>query len=232
MTQRDYQLSFCSYCVNQSFDYKKGLVCSLTNAKADFDAECEWFKIDESAVQKARKKMKATHPPNLNDTFGFSRELKSTLPFESIEVKRSRWKFLAPILVIIVLISVFFISAILSDGSSSENKKFWIVPLLFIDTVALWIFFGRDYLKRKTVLRLSQFGLEANGEITPWSNYVGFLYQKEVKGFGLRKTTHHTIVLKFMGRQDLEIDISMLSLPRHRLMNTIENFKKNFAQQR
>lgn len=231
MTQRDYHLSFCKYCVNQTFDRRKGLICSLTNAKADFDAECDWFKLDNSAVQKARTKMKATHPANLNDTFNYSRESSSGLPFESIEVRRSRWKYLAPILVIIVLISIFPIAEILSDESSTEKKKLWIIPFLFIDTVALWIFFGQDYLKRKIVLRLSQNGVEANGEITPWSNYVGFLYQKEVEGFGLRKTTHHTIVLKYIGRQDLEIDISMLSLPKQRLMRTIKQFEKNFAQQ-
>jgi hypothetical protein len=228
MTQRDYQLSFCRYCVNQTFDYHQGLICSLTNAKADFDTECDWFKLDNTAVQEARTKLKASHPTNLQNTFSLSRKLG--LPVEPIEVRKSRFKYLAPMLLIIVIVSIFPIIEILSNPSSAEQKKLWMIPFLFIDTVALWIFFGRDYLKKEIVLRLSQNGVEANGELTPWSNYVGFLYQKEVEGFGLRKTTHHTIVLKFIGRKDLEIDISTLSLSRQRLMNSIEKFEKNFAQ--
>ena len=134
-------------------------------------------------------------------------------------------------LLIIVLVSIFPIIEILSNPLSTEHKKLWIIPLLFIDTVVLWIYFGQDYLKKEIVLRLSKNGVDTNEELTPWSNYVGFLYQKEVEGFGLRKTTYHTIVLKFIGRKDVEIDISRLSYSRQRIMKTIQKFEKNFAQQ-
>lgn len=231
MTDRDFQLSFCKYCVNQLFDRRKGLICSLTNAQAAFDVECNDYSKDDLAVEKARTKLKATHPATLMSDSSFSREFDLDLRAEAIEVRKSRFKYLAPILLIIVILSAFPIIELLFNAPSTGQKKLWIIPFLFIDTIALWIFFGRAYLRKELILRLSKKGLEANGEFTPWSNYIGFAYFKEVEGFGLRKTTHHTIILQFVGQKDLEIDLAMLSLSKKRLMQMIEKFEKNFAQQ-
>ena len=231
MTQRDYQLSFCKYCVNQRFDRRNGLICSLTNAQAAFDIECNDYTIDDAIVEKTRNKLRATHPTNLMRNSIFSKELHIDLLGEEIEVRKSRFKYLSPILLIIVTLTIFPLTELSTNTSRTEQNKLWIIPFLFIDTIALLIFFGHDYLRKELVLRLSQTGIEVNGEFTPWSNYIGFAYHKEVEGFGLRKTTHHTIVLKFIGRKDVEINIGILSLSKKRLIQMIEKFEKNFAQQ-
>ena len=232
MTQRDYQLSFCKYCVHQRFDRREGLICSLTNAKADFDEECIDFTRDDSIVENTRKKLKATHPTSLIQNTIFSKKLHIDLPGEAIEVRKSRFKYLTPILLSIVVLTIFPLIELSTNSSRTEQNKIWIIPFLFIDTIALLMFFGRDYLKKELVLRLSQTGIEVNGESTHWSNYIGFAYHKEVEGFGLRKTTHHTIVFKFIGRKDVEINIGMLSISKKGLIQMIEKFEKNFAQQR
>ena len=38
------QLEFCKICENQKFDTQKGIICSLTNDKADFIETCPSFK--------------------------------------------------------------------------------------------------------------------------------------------------------------------------------------------
>lgn len=48
---RKYQLEFCKKCVNQKFDLHQGIICSLTNQKADFEGNCENFIVDESKLQ-------------------------------------------------------------------------------------------------------------------------------------------------------------------------------------
>ncbi len=40
---REERMKFCSQCDNSKFDTKQGIVCGLTNAKADFEEECPDF---------------------------------------------------------------------------------------------------------------------------------------------------------------------------------------------
>lgn len=49
---REKQLKFCSVCKNRKMDMKQGLLCELTNAKADFDIACP--KFDEDTAQKVK----------------------------------------------------------------------------------------------------------------------------------------------------------------------------------
>ncbi len=62
---RKNQLEFCKKCLNQKFDLHQGIICNLTNQKADFEENCENFTVDESKVQevdslKAPKKGRET----------------------------------------------------------------------------------------------------------------------------------------------------------------------------
>lgn len=45
---RELQLAFCKKCVNQKTDFNKGIICSLTEDKANFQDECPNYKLDES----------------------------------------------------------------------------------------------------------------------------------------------------------------------------------------
>jgi len=45
---RQQHLDFCNKCVNRKFDSKLGIICSLTNNIADFEGNCENFKLDEN----------------------------------------------------------------------------------------------------------------------------------------------------------------------------------------
>ena len=47
---RSQQLQFCKVCTNRKMDMKQGLLCGLTNQKADFENECASFTKDEKAI--------------------------------------------------------------------------------------------------------------------------------------------------------------------------------------
>ena len=48
---RTEQLEFCKICLNRTFSKDKGLICKLTNEKADFVNKCLSFSKDEVAYQ-------------------------------------------------------------------------------------------------------------------------------------------------------------------------------------
>lgn len=45
---REEHLEFCRRCLNRKFDLNRGIICSLTGQVADFERECESFKLDDS----------------------------------------------------------------------------------------------------------------------------------------------------------------------------------------
>ncbi len=47
---REERMKFCSVCDKSKFDTKKGILCSLTNAKADFEEECPDFTGNDEEV--------------------------------------------------------------------------------------------------------------------------------------------------------------------------------------
>lgn len=51
---REEQLGFCKRCINRSFSSQKGIICSLTSEKADFEEKCEFFYEDISVPNLTR----------------------------------------------------------------------------------------------------------------------------------------------------------------------------------
>lgn len=52
---REKQLQYCKICHNQSFDFKKGIICKLTNELASFENVCPNFSQDDSKTPKKKK---------------------------------------------------------------------------------------------------------------------------------------------------------------------------------
>lgn len=58
---RDKQLVYCGRCTQQKFDFEKGIICSLTNERADFEEECPHYERDEQrAAEVAEALVKRT----------------------------------------------------------------------------------------------------------------------------------------------------------------------------
>ncbi len=65
--KREDQLKFCKKCLNRKLDLQQGLICNLTQKRADFEGECKDFIIDESvAVSEQTEKAEERIPENLS----------------------------------------------------------------------------------------------------------------------------------------------------------------------
>lgn len=53
---REEQVKFCKVCLNRKFVSAQGLICNLTNQKADFQFECVNFQLDEPLVKKEEQR--------------------------------------------------------------------------------------------------------------------------------------------------------------------------------
>jgi len=50
---REEHLKWCNRCTSRKLELQKGTICSLTNEIADFEGECQDFKLDETVPEKA-----------------------------------------------------------------------------------------------------------------------------------------------------------------------------------
>jgi len=60
---RSEQLKFCKKCFNRKMDLQQGLLCGLTNRKADFQDTCENFQRDESVKDEVRPEVNNEKSP-------------------------------------------------------------------------------------------------------------------------------------------------------------------------
>ena len=54
--KRTEQLNFCSICIHQSKDMRKGIICGITDQIADFDEQCNSFAEDPEIMEEIRLK--------------------------------------------------------------------------------------------------------------------------------------------------------------------------------
>jgi len=83
---RTKQLEYCKKCTKQKFDSKQGIICSLTNQKADFENECEYFEIDKTNVVFKTEKQEAEKKSNFS--LGFSPKQIDSLPVFDLNKKQ------------------------------------------------------------------------------------------------------------------------------------------------
>lgn len=80
------QLEYCKKCTKKSFDSRQGVICSLTNQKADFENECEHFEIDKAKIAAETEKQKAEKKSKIS--FGFSPKQIDNLPIYDLNKKQ------------------------------------------------------------------------------------------------------------------------------------------------
>ncbi|NVK83195.1 MAG: hypothetical protein HWE21_02675 [Cytophagia bacterium] len=73
---REEQLDFCRKCKNRKFDNEQGIICRLTDAKADFEDECPSFELDPYVKDK-------NHDPQLEAP---SHEIIKNLSNQSLDI--------------------------------------------------------------------------------------------------------------------------------------------------
>jgi hypothetical protein len=50
MLSRKEQLKYCKVCENRTFSKREGIICKLTNLKADFEANCDNYTGDQKTI--------------------------------------------------------------------------------------------------------------------------------------------------------------------------------------
>lgn len=83
---RTKQLEYCKKCTKQKFDPRQGIICSLTNQKADFESECEHFEIDKAKIVTETEKQKSEKKSKVS--FGFSPKQIDNLPISDLNKKQ------------------------------------------------------------------------------------------------------------------------------------------------
>jgi antitoxin component YwqK of YwqJK toxin-antitoxin module len=61
---RNEQLAFCRRCTNRKFDTEQGIICRLTDKKADFVESCPDFNVDESVKDKEQQTSQTEQTPH------------------------------------------------------------------------------------------------------------------------------------------------------------------------
>jgi len=97
---REERMKFCSQCDNSKFDNKQGIVCGLTNAKADFEEECPDFTGNNKEVY-------VYQPPEENRGL----IVEKMMEFFSVLTPKQGF-FMSPIIIIFCLL--VFVSMVLS----------------------------------------------------------------------------------------------------------------------
>ena len=83
---RDKQLEYCRKCIKQKFDPRQGILCSLTNQKADFENECAYFEIDKAKIDAVIEKNETEKKRKVS--FGFSPKQVDNLPVSDFSKKQ------------------------------------------------------------------------------------------------------------------------------------------------
>lgn len=74
---REEHLKFCKVCINRKMDMQQGLICSITSERADFENNCENYRIDE--IEKEKLESKSNEESTKNEDSGFFGSWKSAL---------------------------------------------------------------------------------------------------------------------------------------------------------
>lgn len=80
------QVEYCKKCTRQKFDMEQGIICSLTNQKADFEDECNDFEIDKAKIIAAQAKQQAEKKRKVS--IGFSPKQIDDLPVLDLNKKQ------------------------------------------------------------------------------------------------------------------------------------------------
>jgi rhomboid protease GluP len=83
---RTKQLEYCKKCTKQKFDPRQGIICNLTNQKADFENECKHFEIDKAKIVTETEKQKIEKKSKVS--FGFSPKQIDNLPISDLNKKQ------------------------------------------------------------------------------------------------------------------------------------------------
>ena len=230
MTTRDKVLSYCQYCSNRSFDSKKGVYCSLTQRKPDFDKSCPDFEKDIKHVLARGEKITFSN----QYTTGSWEKIKDLFhsdfdpeDLEDISIHYSKIKFISLIFLNIIgwIISIY----ILVSDSLGENTSD-AVYIIFATTAMVFILFIQEYKSTfidTDLIHINSKGLSISGKFYNWSEIVSFIVVEEKnENTG---SVYSFLEIEFIGiKEDYRIRIEKLNISKHDLVNLLTNVQMRY----
>jgi hypothetical protein len=170
---RNEQLAFCSICTKRKFDIDHGLICGLTNLKADFEHECGYFQFDPKEFKErsrnASYKLDEISAQKLENNY---RTADLLVELQNVELKsefrnseKTGWFQLA----LGIGLTLYWIYLVIWDTNYRNNP--WSLFIIGLGIVNM--FFGYRALKDQTPkLVFDNAGISFRKMKIPWSQVV------------------------------------------------------------
>lgn len=241
---REYHLTFCKICNNRKKDFNKGLICSLTNDRADFNEHCPTFDLDSSELEQIRVKVKnqiddkyiaygVKKVLGLNDGI-FTRPSRSRNPkYKSVEKTHNltfknnvAYDKAVLVLILFAVVYIFFVNYNDIVNSTLDDGVLMGFGVLLI---IIPIFIYRAFFMEHTIkMRITKTAIEYDGKKLNWNEIIdlGILKAKS------SRVNEHKIIVGTINKGIQEIDLTSLNVSPERLADIIILNAKNVLQQR
>jgi len=244
---REFHLSYCKVCNNRKKDFRKGLICALTNDRADFSDHCPTFNLDTSELEKIRNEIKAqiddkyvatsienalglnngifTRPGTSRNTKYKSVEKTHNLTFKN----NVAYDKAVLVLTLCALLYIFFINY---DAIANSNLDDGVLVGFAVLLVIIPVFMYRAFfMKHKIKIRITKAGIEYDGKQINWHEIIdlGILKAKSAR------VNEHKIIVGTITRGIFEIDLTSLNVSPEEfadivLINAENEIKYLFSQ--
>lgn len=221
---KEYRLAFCKICSNRKKDFNLGLICSLTNNRADFDDYCSTYNLDSSKLEKYRAKIKGQIDDKyiangvekmlgLNDGIFTRPSMTNNPKYKSVEKthnltfkNNTAYDKSVVALMFLAVVYIFFVNyndivnSNLDDGVLIGFGVFLVVIPIFI--------YRAFFMKHKTKIRITKTGIEYFGKQINWNEIIdlGILKAKSAR------VNEHKIIVGTITKGILEIDLTSLNV--------------------
>lgn len=229
---REYQLSYCRFCIHRLSDRHRGLLCGKTLNYPNFDQNCSNFSKDYKEILHVRASDRAIQP-SIHDyvMLGYDYLFSSKGSVESFQVKKSKKSFIViGALMLLPLISalIFF----LIDDASQEQETILgavVVIALAVDFLVLFILGFQAVIQNNKVLQLDQTGLRINGTHKSWNEYISYKVYWERSPINALVKDYYLQFIVLGGLKEDTIHLSGLSASRMSIIKALNRFERGYA---
>ncbi len=229
---REFQIKFCSVCVNRQFSKDKGVICSITNNQADFEDDCENFYRDEIEckrvmIEKIQKYGLVETKGSLNKLLGEIIEYEVTKVIRFIDphhgkdlpsstyVGKSYLKYGLGVFAIIFLI--------VSGLIQTEFEGFDLTVIgVVVALLGFIIWLIMDFKSNKNDFTINEQGIIKSGNLIPWKIILGTLIRKVPSN----SFSEYYLILIVGTKNDIEINLTGLKDHFDRIGNLVELYKE------
>jgi hypothetical protein len=229
---REFQIKFCSVCVNRQISKDRGIICSITNNQADFEDDCETFYRDEIECKKVM--IEKIQKYGLTEKAGpFKKLLGKVTEYEITKVTRlvkpnyekdlpsstyvgkSHLKYGFGISAIIFLMVYGLIN------TEFEGFDLTIVGInLALVGAIIWVVV--DFKSNKNDFTINEHGIVKLGNLIPWKIILGTLIRKVPSN----SFSEYHLILIVGTKDDIEINLTGLEGHFDRIANLVELYKE------